>query len=457
MRRLLGLSGVVCLLTVLTIGCDEPIALWLGTVRVAVATTGVDLDSEGYRIVLDEQPSQAVAANGSVTLNRVLTGSHTIGLYDIATNCRAVGDSSRSVNVTFGDTAVVEYVVTCAALVGSLQVNVSTIGLDIDSDGYSVLLDGSLISPIGTNAQLRDSTVRAGDHTIQLAGIADNCSVTTTNPMPITIRFNATAAVSFSVTCVSTHGTYRVTTTTNGDDPDPDGYVICIDPINNGAFCNSGAAPIAPAGTVDLTISAGSHTLLLELLAANCRVVGDNPRALNIAAGDTINLTFSIACVPRPRLRVITTTTGPLNLGSYWICIDQYGSCSPPVVIGLNDTVTTAIDTGLAKVSLGYVPNNCTVAGEYPRVVTATGSDTTEVAFAINCVPSGLSPSPARLPPSSVRWRRSEYQDEQWRLLRPGTGRRGRAPRAPRRSPPGYRPPFPPELKITWLGSAPSD
>jgi hypothetical protein len=446
----------VCLLTVLTIGCDEPIALWLGTVRVAVATTGVDLDSEGYGIVLDEQPSQAVAANGSVTLNRVLTGLHTIGLHDIATNCRAVGDSSRSVNVTFGDTAVVEYVVTCAALVGSLQVNVSTIGLDIDSDGYSVLLDGSLISPIGTNAQLRDSTVRAGDHTIQLAGIADNCSVTTTNPMPITIRFNATAAVSFSVTCVSTHGTYRVTTTTNGDDPDPDGYVICIDPINNGAFCNSGAAPIAPAGTVDLTISAGSHTLLLERLAANCRVVGDNPRALNIAAGDTINLTFSIACVPRPRLRVITTTTGPLNLGSYWICIDQYGSCSP-VVIGLNDTVTTAIDTGLAKVSLGYVPNNCTVAGEYPRVVTATGSDTTEVAFVINCVPSGLSPSPARLPPSSVRWRRSEYQDEQCAYCDPeraaGVARRER--RADHRLVIDLR--SPPELKITWLGSAPSD
>jgi hypothetical protein len=82
-------------------------------------------------------------------------------------------------------------------------------------------------------------------------------------------------------------GTVEITTSTSGPGPDPDGYTFDIDGGPNN--------PIEPSTTVRLDLPAGSHTVRLAGVAANC-TVADNPRSVTIAGGQTTTVPFVIAC-----------------------------------------------------------------------------------------------------------------------------------------------------------------
>ena len=113
-----------------------------GDLRVDVSTTGQDLDPNGFTVVVDETTQQSVSANGSRTFENLPVGSHSVELRDVAGNCAVNGSNPRSVDVgTDGGTAL--FLVTCegGAPTADLQVNVTTTGNDLDSDGYTVLLD----------------------------------------------------------------------------------------------------------------------------------------------------------------------------------------------------------------------------------------------------------------------------------------------------------------------------
>jgi len=43
-------------------------------------------------------------------------------------------------------------------------------------------------------------------------------------------------------------------------------------------------------------VSEGSHMVLLIGIAANCELDGPNPRWVEVTAGETVQMTFSIAC-----------------------------------------------------------------------------------------------------------------------------------------------------------------
>jgi len=65
-------------------------------------------------------------------------------------------------------------------------------------------------------------------------------------------------------TLPSGDGTLVVSTSTAGDDPDPDGFQLTIDAIDSLA--------LLPSGTAEVALSAGRHTLSLLDVASHCSV-----------------------------------------------------------------------------------------------------------------------------------------------------------------------------------------
>src|ERR1043165_6253497 len=83
-RRLqLGAALLVALSSACT---DAPSAPKSGTVRVAVRTSGGDLDFDGYQVVVDPA-RRAVDANGTAEFRFVGAGEHTVVLEGVADNC----------------------------------------------------------------------------------------------------------------------------------------------------------------------------------------------------------------------------------------------------------------------------------------------------------------------------------------------------------------------------------
>jgi hypothetical protein len=90
-----------------------------GELRLTTATTGVDLDDNGYEVVIegtDVSTSIKVPANGTVTVPRLLPGSHVLRLGDVEPNCTVMTANPPSVSVTAGSATTIALEVKCVAL-----------------------------------------------------------------------------------------------------------------------------------------------------------------------------------------------------------------------------------------------------------------------------------------------------------------------------------------------------
>ena len=126
---------------------------WWGGLFVSTNTTGVDLDADGYTVTVDGRTSQATATNGSVTFTMLDVGSHSIALSGAAGNCTVNGSNPQQVTVSAGGTASTTFSASCVptgAGSGSLTVMTNTTGFNLDPDGYSVTVDGTISQPIAT-------------------------------------------------------------------------------------------------------------------------------------------------------------------------------------------------------------------------------------------------------------------------------------------------------------------
>src|SRR2546428_2348066 len=92
-----------------------------GSIQVMAATTGADLDPDGYTVALQggdtlsgSSASQPIAVNGTVTFSQLKPGSYSLSLSGATANCRVVGQNPRlGVSVTAGGTAQITFQVTC--------------------------------------------------------------------------------------------------------------------------------------------------------------------------------------------------------------------------------------------------------------------------------------------------------------------------------------------------------
>jgi hypothetical protein len=354
----------------------------LPALSVSTSTQGVELDPDGYNLMIDGSPNQPVGVSASVVVERLSEGDHVVELEGIAGNCTA-GENPRTVSVQSGATATASFAVTCSATSGSVDVATVTTGGGSDPDGFLLTLDGEERGAIGASATLNLPGVTPGLHSLGLSGLAGNCQVAGENPREITVVASQTVQVPFNVTCVppgAGTGTLEITTSTSGSDPDADGYTISLD--------GSASQPIGPNARLTLSnVAGGAHRVDLLGIAPNCSLSDPNPRRVTVTAGGTASVAFAVSCAPRPEtgeVRVtVSTSGGSQDTDGYTVSVD--GGSGQSITANGSRTIQN-LALGQHSVQLGGIAANCTVAGENPTSVTVTAGQTTAVGFTVSCV-----------------------------------------------------------------------
>ncbi len=170
-------------------------------------------------------------------------------------------------------------------------------------------------------------------------------------------------------------GNLIVTTSTSGSSL-PSGYTVTVD--------GSQSQSIGINSSVTFTnLSAGSHTVALSGVPANCTVSEGNTQTVTVPSGGTVTTTFTVSCTATTGNLTVTTSTSGSNLpNGYTVTVDGTQSQS----IGVNASVTfTNLSAGGHSVALTNVPSNCTVSGSNPRTVMVPSGGTATTTFTVSC------------------------------------------------------------------------
>ncbi|HEX5964137.1 MAG TPA: hypothetical protein VFY42_10450, partial [Gemmatimonadales bacterium] len=174
-------------LVALACGGDGGTDVVLPALRITTATSGVEVDADGYNFSIDGQAAQPISSNATFTLERLAEGQHSVELSGVAPNCAVDGENPRLVNTAAGSTATLAFVITCSPATGSVQVVTTTGGTGTDPDGFSLLIDEIDRGDIGQSATVSLSGLVPGPHTVGLTGFAANCQVAGENPRLVTV------------------------------------------------------------------------------------------------------------------------------------------------------------------------------------------------------------------------------------------------------------------------------
>lgn len=125
---------------------------------------------------------------------------------------------------------------------GTLQVDTSTTGDDIDPDGYTVSVTGQTSQAVGVNGSVSFSNLAAGNYQVQLTGVAANCTVGGSNPRVVAVSSGSTATTTFDVTCEGepANGPEGVIVFTSDQDGSLDIYVMNADGSNQVQLTDDG-------------------------------------------------------------------------------------------------------------------------------------------------------------------------------------------------------------------------
>jgi hypothetical protein len=362
-----------------------------GDLAVTTSTNGSGSDPDGFVLTLDGADAGAIGLNATRGLTGAVPGTHLLGLTGVAANCQVTGDNPRSVTVSPGQTTPVQFTVNCdlpAPDAGTLEITTATSGISPDPDGYSVSVDGGAGQPIGVNASLALPNISAGQHAVQLLGVAANCSIAGNNPVPVTLAGGGRSEVIFSISCVAPPpgaGRALISAATSGTSPD-DSYTVSIDGGSPQALGANGSVAVE-------SLLPGTHSILLQGIAANCAVSGTNPRAAVIAAGQTTTVEFVVTCVAPPpetgsvRFTAGTAGTSP-DVDGYTVSID--GGAGQP--IGSNASLRVeSLSPGNHSAQLAGIAPNCSLSGDNPRTFVVTAGQTATVSLSITCTAAGPS------------------------------------------------------------------
>jgi adhesin/invasin len=349
-----------------------------GTLQITTTTVGSDLDPDGYTLQVDALQPETIGTTATTSVEGLTPGTHNVVLTGLAANCGVAGDNPRSVTIAVGQTTTAAFDLTCGGTTGALEVTAQTSGPSPDADGYAVSLDGTDRGPIGANAVLTLSSLPPGSHVVGLTGVAANCQVEGDNLRVVTIVAQATATLTFAVTCVQPPplvGVLRITTPTTGPSQDANGYQFAVD----------GAEPqvIGVNATTDLANTAvGLHSVVLSNVANNC-TVDDASKSATVTPGTTVTVAFNITCgATTGSIRVATTTTGDnFDTDGYQFAID---GGSPQSVAANGDQTVADVAAGSHTVVLSGVASNCSV-DDASQSATVTSGATATVAFNITC------------------------------------------------------------------------
>ena len=259
-----------------------------GSVRVAVTTTGEDLDPDGYRLKVGSGDTP-VGSNETVTVSGLAPGLASLSLDGVAANCSVQGALPITVAVSVNATTDAAFTVTCEGNAG-IDLTTHTTGTELDLDGYRIIVDGLDKGPIGANATVHVGGLIAGPHTILLDGIASNCSVGGTYPAQPELAAGATGAIGFDVSCIAAKdlGAVQVKLAGQGK-KNPGAFQVILDGVLRGTTDANGELSISP-------VFPGDHLVELAGLGESCKWVGQYPRQIKVNKGGAARETFNYVC-----------------------------------------------------------------------------------------------------------------------------------------------------------------
>jgi len=188
-----------------------------------VATTPPELASRnGYSVVVagnGDTLSAPLAAQDEHRFGPLAPGVYRVTLSGVTTNCAVAPESERTDTVTDQGLETLRYAsfnVSCRdAHVGRLAVHVTTTGDSLDADGYVLTLSGvaddTTLSDsarayfnrqaVGVQALRQFEALRPGDYTLQLSGLAGNCTLQATASQDVPVHALDDLSRSFAVAC----------------------------------------------------------------------------------------------------------------------------------------------------------------------------------------------------------------------------------------------------------------
>lgn len=171
----------------------------------------------------------------------------------------------------------------------------------------------------------------------------------------------------------STEGTLVISTSTAGDHPDPDGYLLAVDDLDT--------LVLTPSGTAELEVPAGSHTLQLLGVAQHCSVVPGPSLEVEVTPGSRTPVEFAFLC-PGTGISVTTTTTGlDFDADGYRITVNAVDR----EAVLANGVALVFLDPGELTIGLTGLAPNCAMEGPASASVTVVDEVIVPVDFAVLC------------------------------------------------------------------------
>jgi hypothetical protein len=197
----LSASALVALSACKSTGTDTSPAV--GTIHVTAATTGTQLDDNGYAVGLDGAATQPLGLNASLDLTSVAAGSHDVLLTDIASTCGATTTNPERVAVSPGGTVAASFAFICGPP-GTLTVKAAT----HFQHGSSTKANRLFIDGVARGTLAADSTavyddLRLGLHNVQLT-LASGCftgDLASQESETVTVQPAQNVTVAFSLFC----------------------------------------------------------------------------------------------------------------------------------------------------------------------------------------------------------------------------------------------------------------
>ncbi len=169
-------------------------------------------------------------------------------------------------------------------------------------------------------------------------------------------------------------GTIVLIVSTDGPDPDPDGYLF-----NDG--------PIAVNDTLVLEHHQGDHDWWLPTLiggvAPNCAFEGGERRMFSVRGGEVVTIRIRITCQPGARLRVVPTGSGGGAAGASFLIALENGqsatlSLATPTELG-------GLPGGSQRLTISLVAGWCDLVGSISRTAQLTPGTTTVLPLQFTC------------------------------------------------------------------------
>ena len=145
-RRLTLWLGAVLAAAFVSGACDDDDDTGpdTGSIEVTTATTGTDIDADGFTVSIDGGAAQPIGVNATETYSSIATGTRTVTLAGVATNCGVTGLNPVILTLDPGETDQVTFPAVCETVIAGLT---GTMAFESDRTGdfevFKMAADGS--------------------------------------------------------------------------------------------------------------------------------------------------------------------------------------------------------------------------------------------------------------------------------------------------------------------------